>query len=122
MRNYCYKVEKNRWRNTDKVDTITRIDVNEIGTSKKTKELCSRGVMCCVYNTSSYYEEYDSFFFQADNAVEAAKIGYEHYLNRDLEIQGRYNVNLFSLDKTISFDDAMSLSEEDAYKRWQECL
>ena len=62
------------------------------------------------------------FFFQADNAVEAAKIGYEHYLNRDLEIQGRYNVNLFSLDKTISFDDAMALSEEDAYKRWQECL
>jgi hypothetical protein len=122
MRNYCYKVEKNGWVSSDKVDTIVGINVNEISPTVKYNELCSRGIMYSVYTSSSFYEEYDAFYFQAKNAVEAARIDYEHYLKRDLDEQGRYNVYLFSVDKKISFKDAMALSEDVAYKRWKECL
>jgi hypothetical protein len=122
MRNYCCKVEKNGWVSSDKVDTITGISVSEISPTVKYNELCSRGIMYSVYTSSSFYEEYDAFYFQAENAVEAARIGYEHYLKRDLDEQGRYNVYLFSVDKKISFKDAMALSEDVAYKRWKECL
>ena len=121
MRNYCYKVSKNGWRSQDKVDTITGINLYEIDRTRKSSEMCARGVMCEVYESSSYYEEYDAFYFQANNAVEAAKIGYEHYIKRDLAKEGKYNIFLYWEDKSISFNDAMSLSEQDAYELWKNC-
>ena len=122
MRNYYYKVSKNGWRSRDKIDTIIGIELNELDGAEKTNELCSRGVMCEVYESSSYYAEYDAFYFQANNAVEAAKIGYEHYIKRDLVKEGKYNIFLFWNDKSIiSFDDAMSLSEQEAYELRKNC-
>jgi len=122
MRNFCYKVNKNGWRSHDKIDTITGFELTELDATHKSNELCSRGIMCEVYEEGSFYEEYDAFYFQAKNAVKALKIGYEHYLKRDLEKQGKYNIYLFSVDKGISFDEAMALNGNEAYKRWKECL
>lgn len=123
LRNYCYKViKRNGWRSQDKIDTIEGVDLTELDRTCKSNELCSRGIMCEVYEEGSYYEEYDSFYFQAENAINALGVGYAHYIKRDLEKQGKYNIFLFYSDKSISFDKAMSLSNKEAYEEWCACL
>ena len=120
MRNYCYKVSKNGWRSHDKIDTITGIHVYELNKTKHDTELCEKGVMCEVYEEGTFYDEHDEFYFQAKNTVKASKIGFSHYINRDLQKFGERNVRLFLMDESISFDDAMALSESDAYKKCKE--
>ena len=120
MRNYCYKVSKNGWRSQDKIDTITGIHVYELNKTKHDTELCEKGVMCEVYEEGTFYDEHDEFYFQAKNTVKASKIGFSHYINRDLQKLGDKNVRLFLLDNSISFDDAMALSESEAYKKCKE--
>ena len=120
MRNYCYKVSKNGWRSHDKIDTITGIQVYELNKTKHDTELCEKGVMCEVYEEGTVYDEHDEFYFQAKNTVKASKIGFSHYINRDLQKLGDKNVRLFLMDNSISFDDAMALSESDAYKKCKE--
>ena len=125
MRNYCYKVSKNGWRSQDKIDTITGIQVYELNKTKHETELCEKGVMCEVYEEGKIYDEHDEFYFQANNTVNASKIGFSHYINRDLQKLGDKNVRLFLMDNSISFDDAMALYESDAYKKckeYYECL
>ena len=117
MRNYCYKVSKNGWRSHDKIDTITGIHVYELNKTKHYTELCEKGVMCDVYEEGTFYDEHDEFYFQAKNTVKASKIGFSHYINRDLHKFGEKNVRLFLLDNSISFDDAMTLSELEAYEK-----
>ena len=121
MRNYCYKVSKNGWRSNGKIDTITGIHVYELNKTKQYTELCEKGVMCEVYEEGTFYDEHDEFYFQAKNTVKASKIGFSHYINRDLQKYGEKNVRLFLLDNSISFDDAMALSGSDAYKKCKEC-
>lgn len=120
MRNYCYKVSKNGWRSHDKIDTITGINVYELNKTKHDTELCEKGVMCEVYEEGTFYDEHDEFYFQAKNTVKASKIGFSHYINRDLQKLGERNVRLFLMDESISFDDAMALSESEAYKKCKE--
>ena len=117
MRNYCYKVSKNGWRSHDKIDTITGIQVYELNKTKHDTELCEKGVMCEVYEEGTFYDEHDEFYFQAKNTVKASKIGFSHYINRDLQKLCEKNVRLFLMDNSISFDDAMALSESEAYKK-----
>ena len=120
MRNYCYKVSKNGWRSHDKIDTITGIHVYELNKTKHDTEICEKGVMCEVYEEGTFYDEHDEFYFQAKNTVKASKIGFSHYINRDLQKFGEKNVRLFLMDNSISFDDAMALSESEAYKKCNE--
>ena len=120
MRNYCCKVTKNGYRSHDKKDTITGINVYELSSTKRNTELCAKGVMCEVYEEGTFYDEHDEFYFQAKNTVKASKIGFSHYINRDLQKLGEKNVRLFLMDNSISFDDAMALSESEAYERYKE--
>lgn len=120
MRNYCYKVSKNGYRSHDKIDTITGIGVYELSSTKRNTELCAKGVMCEVYEEGTFYDEHDEFYFQAKNTVKASKIGFSHYINRDLQKLGEKNVRLFLMDESVSFDDAMALSELEAYERYKE--
>ena len=120
MRNYCCKVTKNVYRSHDKKDTITGINVYELSSTKRNTELCAKGVMCEVYEEGTFYDEHDEFYFQAKNTVKASKIGFSHYINRDLQKLGEKNVRLFLMDNSISFDDAMALSESEAYERYKE--
>ena len=68
----------------------------------------------------TFYDEHDEFYFQAKNTAKASKIGFSHYINRDLQKLGERNVRLFLMDESISFDDAMALSESEAYKKCKE--
>lgn len=68
----------------------------------------------------AYETEDNEFYFQAKNTVKASRIGFSHYINRDLQKLGDKNVRLFLMDNSISFDDAMALSELEAYKRCKE--
>lgn len=120
MRNYCCKVTKNGYRSHDKIDTITGIYVYELSPTKHNTEICAKGVMCEVYEEEIFYDEHDEFYFQAKNTVKASKIGFSHYINRDLQKLGEKNVRLFLMDESISFDDAMALSELEAYEKWKE--
>ena len=120
MRNYCCKVTKNGYRSHDKIDTIIGINVYELSSTKRNTEICAKGVMCEVYNEGTFYDEHDEFYFQAKNTVKASKIGFSHYINRDLQKLGEKNVRLFLMDNSISFDDAMALSESEAYERFKE--
>lgn len=120
MRNYCCKVTKNGYRSHDKIDTITGIYVYELSSTKRNTEICAKGVMCEVYEEGTFYDEHDEFYFQAKNTVKASKIGFSHYINRDLQRLGEKNVRLFLMDESISFDDAMALSELEAYERYKE--
>ena len=117
MRNYCCKVTKNGYRSHDKIDTITGINVYELSSTKRNTEICAKGVMCEVYEEGTFYDEHDEFYFQAKNTVKASKIGFSHYINRDLQRLGEKNVRLFLMDESISFDDAMALSESEAYEK-----
>lgn len=120
MRNYCCKVTKNGYRSHDKIDTITGINVYELSSTKRNTEICAKGVMCEVYEEGIFYDEHDEFYFQAKNTVKASKIGFSHYINRDLQRLCERNVRLFLMDESISFDDAMALSESEAYERYKE--
>lgn len=120
MRNYCCKVTKNGYRSHDKIDTITGVNVYELSSTKRNTELCAKGVMCEVYEEGTFYDEHDEFYFQAKNTVKASKIGFSHYINRDLQKLGEKNARLFLMDNSISFDDAMALSESEAYERYKE--
>lgn len=120
MRNYCCKVAKNGYRSNDKIDTITGIYVYELSPTKRNTEICTKGVMCEVYEEGTFYDEHDEFYFQAKNTVKASKIGFSHYINRDLQKLGEKNVRLFLMDESISFDDAMALSELEAYEKNKE--
>ena len=120
MRNYCCKVTKNGYRSHDKIDTITGINVYELSSTKRNTELCAKGVMCEVYEEGTFYDEHDEFYFQAKNTVKASKIGFSHYIKRDLQRLCERNVRLFLMDESISFDDAMALSESEAYERYKE--
>lgn len=73
--------------------------------------------MCEVYEEGTFYDEHDEFYFQARNTVIASRIGFTHYLDRDLLKLGKNNVRLFLMDNRISFDDAMALSELEAYEK-----
>lgn len=120
MKNYCCKVAKNGYRSQDEIDTITGINVYELSPTMHNSEICAKGAMCEVYEEGTFYEEHDEFYFQAMNTVIASKIGLCHYLDRDLQKLGERNVRLFLMDESISFDDAMALSESEAYKRCKE--
>ena len=54
------------------------------------------------------------------NSISKQRIGFSHYINRDLQKLGGRNVRLFLMDESISFDDAMALSELEAYKKCKE--
>ena len=120
MKNYCCKVTKNGYRSQDEIDTITGINVYELSPTRHNSEICAKGVMCEVYEEGTFYDEHDEFYFQARNTVIASRIGFTHYLDRDLQKLGGKNVRLFLMDNSISFDDAMALSESDAYKKCKE--
>ena len=120
MRNYCCKVSKNGYRSQDEIDTITGINVYELSPTRHNSEICAKGVMCEVYEEGTFYDEHDEFYFQARNTVIASRIGFTHYLDRDLLKLGKNNVRLFLMDESVSFDDAMALSESDAYKKCKE--
>lgn len=120
MKNFCCKVTKNGYRSQDEIDTITGINVYELSPTMHNSEICAKGVMCEVYEEGTFYDEHDEFYFQAQNTVIASKIGFCHYIDRDLQKLGERNVRLFLMDESISFDDAMALSESEAYKRCKE--
>ena len=117
MKNYCCRVTKNGYRSQDEIDTITGINVYELSPTRHNSEICAKGVMCEVYEKGTFYDEHDEFYFQARNTVIASRIGFTHYLDRDLLKLGKNNVRLFLMDNRISFDDAMALSELEAYEK-----
>ena len=120
MKNYCCNVTKSGYRSQDEIDTVTGINVYELSPTRHNSEICAKGVMCEVYEEATFYDEHDEFYFQARNTVIASRIGFTHYLDRDLLKLGKNNVRLFLMDNRISFDDAMALSELEAYEKCKE--
>lgn len=101
-------------------EKVESIYLNPLGNDwHNITEMCKAGVMSYTYDEGSCYDEYQDFFFQSENSIEACRIGLDHYFKQDLEKVEEENINLVFLCDTISYKQAKEMNEEDveAYRK-----
>lgn len=120
MKNYRLRVTFNSWKTSDMAEKVESIYLNPLGNeAHNITEMCKAGVMSYTYDESSCYDEYQDFFFQSENSIEACRIGLDHYFKQDLEKVREDNIELLFLCDTISYKQAKEMNEEDveAYRK-----
>lgn len=120
MKNYRLRVTFNSWKTSDMAEKVESIYLNPLGNDwHNITEMCKAGVMSYTYDEGSCYDEYQDFFFQSENSIEACRIGLDHYFKQDLEKVEEENINLVFLCDTISYKQAKEMNEEDveAYRK-----
>ena len=114
MKNYRLRVTLNSWKTSGMTEKVESIYLNPLGNDwHNITEMCKAGVMSYTYDESSCYDEYQDFFFQSENSIEACRIGLDHYFKQDLEKVREDNIELLFLCNTISYKQAKEMSEED---------
>ena len=114
MKNYRLRVTLNRWITGGMTEKVESIYLNPLGNDwHNITEMCKAGVMCYTYDEGSCYDEYQDFFFQSENSIEAYRIGLDHYFKQDLEKVREDNIKLLFFCDTISYKQAKEMSEED---------
>ena len=114
MKNYRLRVTFNSWKTSDMAEKVESIYLNPLGNDwHNITEMCKAGVMSYTYDEGSCYDEYQDFFFQSENSIEAYRIGLDHYFKQDLEKVREDNIELLFLCDTISYKQAKEMSEED---------
>lgn len=114
MKNYRLKVTLNSWKTSDPTGKVENVYLNLLEEAHNITEMCKNGAMSSYYNDSSFYGDYQNFFFQAENSVEAYRIGLDHYYKQDLEKIGDKSVTLLFIYADISYEQAKGMSEEEA--------
>lgn len=120
MNNYKLHIDKNSWISQNKTEVICGLHLEMLSPYRDSRidELCGHKTMCHVYEEGVFYEEYDEFFFQAENAEEALNVGIELYKTHEranLPKINKYALRLF-FERRIDYDAALNMNEDGAYE------
>lgn len=122
MINVSFTVYKNGYRSGDPVDTIESIETERLADHPKWSSLCKCGARQNVHEEGTFYKEYDAYYFQADDIVDAMEKGLRHYRENDLRtIDGEYSMYLYK-NGYITMNELFSLRGKAAYEKYKEYL
>lgn len=118
MKNYRFIVNLIAFEESGRIEKekeVKDIQLRLLSDKEGMTGLCKNGVMrYCCYDTSRHHTEYQDFFFQAENAIEALKVGLDHYRKQDLEKMNSMSVDLMLIDDSVSYEHAKQMSESAA--------
>lgn len=124
LTNYKIHIDKNGYRSSDKIETIEDIRLDRLTHKECYDRLCKDRVCVRVYNEGSFYEEYDEFYFQAENTEKALSVGMYLYHNQEklkLPEMNKYSLTLF-IEGQYDYDAMLKTNKTEAYIQWVDYL
>lgn len=124
MKNYRFIVNLSAFEvsgSIEKEKEVKDIQLQLLSDKAGMTGLCKNGVMryCCI-DYRRRHREYQDFFFQAENAIEALEMGLDHYRKQDLEKMNSMSIELMLVDDSVSYEHAKQMSESEAMARIDE--
>ena len=113
MKNYRFIVNLDSGLRPGEVEKeVKDIQLRLLSDKEGMTGLCKNGVMRYFESDiPPLYVGFQDFFFQAEDAIKALKVGLDHYKKQDLEEMGSMNVELMLVDDSVSYEHAKQMSE-----------
>ena len=113
MKNYRFIVNLDKGVRPGEVEKeLKNIQLLLLSDKEGMTGLCKNGVMRCFKSDiPPFYVGFQDFFFQAEDAIKALKVGLDHYKKQDLEEMDSMNVELMLMDDSVSYEHAKQMSE-----------